>query len=363
MYINNNPHTLWGTGDIMSRINNGQTKLFLGTTQNKGFIKNIYHCGIKNIFMDEKVKEVYFLSTSLWWGHSSLNPDFMLTEGLHWIDELCCNANKVNIIVNTNLEKLHIKSHKDSWKSSSKLDSLGNLLCEILNKPNEYEIKYSPLIKPSDYVMYVIFEDSRGRERACKISFHNPLNTKQCGALTFTGGVDISRIAKEDVYSEFSPVWEIARPLKDALNELPEKVDRRRYYIQLVNEYQPKIDTLKAVFVNYKKKKWLEKLESGVNDFLEEKHDSSVSNFYSIFDAFSQFFLDERGNFKIIRKALDKLNIPLTKINYITGTLRHVRNKNSHGQAVTQRYNKEKAFRIMIETLEITIHKWSQSVA
>jgi len=360
---NNNLHTLWGTEDIMSRISKGQTEFFLGYHQNKSFKKNIYHCGIKNIFADKKVKEIYFLSTSLWWGHSSLSPNFMATEGLDWLEDLCINAEKVNIIVNTKLEKLQIKSTKVDWKSNLKLNNLGKLLCEILHTPDKYEIRYNPFLKPTDYLMYVVFEDQKGREKACKINFHNPVSVKKCGALTFTGRTEISRIAKIDVLDEFFPFWNLSSPLKDEIKELPKKVADRLHYFNLVDEYMPQIETLKIVFKNNQWEKWLEKLDSGINDYLDGKYDSSIKNLYCIFDAFSQIYLNKKGNYKLIKEALKNLGISQNNIEYITGALRIVRNKDSHGQTVPMHYDKEKAFRVMIETLDKTFYTWSQSVA
>lgn len=360
---NNNPHTLWGTEDIMSHISKGQTEFFLGYRQDEKFKKNIYHCGIKNIFADKKVKEIYFLSTSLWWGHSSLSPKFMVTEGLDWLDNLCVNARKVNIIVNTNLEKLQIKSSKDNWGNNPKLDGLGKTLCEVFNNPNKYEIRYSKLIKPTSYLMFVVFEDSYGRERACKINFHNPLSLSKCHALKFTGKVEISRISKIEILDLFFPFWNLSRPLKDVINELPKKVKDRQFYLKIVDEYKPQITTLKVVFKNNQWKKWLEKLDSGINDYLEGKYDSSIRNLYCIFDAFSQIYLNKKGSYRLIKEALNNLGISQNSIEYITGALRIVRNKDSHGQTVPIYYDKEKAFRIMIETLDKTFHTWSQSVA
>lgn len=363
MSNNNNLHTLWGTEDIMSRISKSQTEFFLGYNQSKSFKKNIYHHGIKNIFADKKVKEVYFLSTSLWWGHSSLSPKFMATEGLDWLDNLCVNADKVNIIVNTKLERLQIKSSKDSWGNNPKLDGLGKTLCEVFNTPNKYEIRYSKLLKPTDYIMYVVFDDYYGRERACKINFHNPLNISKCHALKFTGKVEISRVSKDEIFEQFLPFWKLSRPLKEVIKELPKKVKDKQFYFNLVDEYAPQITTLKVVFKNNRWKKWLEKLDSGINDYLEGKYDSSIKNLYCIFDAFSQVYLKKRGNYKLIRITLESLGISQYNIQYITGILKTVRNKDSHGQSVKIKYNKEKAFRVMIETLDKTFNTWSQSAA
>lgn len=147
---------------------------------------NIYNGFIFPIFNMKEVKEIYFYSTSLLWGHKSIHESFVMT-GINEIRNGMHNTDFIKIIMHTDLPTLY-------QKYGDLLLDVMHLFHVVCDTKKEYEIYYTEEMQPGEYRLFMKIKRKYKRKyEYFQVHFRNKSISAE-GALPFKGSISVTEL-------------------------------------------------------------------------------------------------------------------------------------------------------------------------
>jgi len=302
---------------------------------------NIYKYIIYRVFSCPSILDIHFLSTSLWWGHSSIGVKNIETA-FKILEDKTGFTGRIKIIVNTDFGKLFQKYEEDVIN-----------MADDFWRASNCSIRFYSNLRPKDYKLYIKTQN----EEYYRIHFLN--EEKKDGILAFSGEIKVKKMSylhyKNEIDS-FMLRWNSSIKLESKVKHLKD------FGNNILDNFNNKDTYLKEILINHKFKTKNKAVFRAFNQMIDVIHSDSAYNIILQITRFLEVFcrntlgqhLKNQRYSRLIKILREREMISSIEMNFLM-RMNHLRNYSYH-KAKQIRYKEDQIHDYITIALKITNH-------